>query len=60
MQLKSKGNRQAVKQKYPNSSFAETGAHAGAAWAKLDSSVKERYEVEFEKAKERWLEECRI
>ena len=59
MWLKSKGL-QAVKQKYPNSSFAETGAHAGAAWAKLDTSVKEWYEVEFEKAKERWFEECRI
>ena len=59
MWLKSKGL-QAVKQKYPNSSFAETGAHAGAAWAKLDTNVKEQYEVEFERAKERWLEECRI
>ena len=51
---------QAVQQKYPNCSFAETGALAGAAWAKLDTSVKEWYEVEFKKAKERWLEECRI
>ena len=56
MWLKSKGL-QAVKQKYPNSSFAETGAPAGAAWAKLDTSVKEQDEVEFERAKERWLEE---
>ena len=59
MWLKSKGL-QAVKQKYPNSSFAETGAHAGAAWAKLDTSVKEWYEVEFKKSNEWWLEQCRI
>ena len=59
MWLKSKGL-QEVKQKYPNSSFAETGAYAGAAWAKLDTNVKEQYEVEFERAKERWLEEFRI
>ena len=52
MWLKSKGL-QAVKKKYPNSSFAETGAHAGAAWAKLDTNVKEQYEVQFERAKER-------
>ena len=28
--------------------------------AKLDTSVKEQYEVKFERARVRWLEECRI
>ena len=59
MWLKAEGM-QAVKEKIPNASCAKIVSFCADAWAKLDPNIKGEYEANFEKAKERWFNDCRI